>query len=57
MPSIVAASLSLAHEIPLPAKEASFRWLVQPPGDILIGKVYTDGSFLDRPGKRRGRAG
>ena len=31
------------------AKEASFRWVVEPEGGMLEGAAYFDGSFLDGP--------
>ena len=40
---------SIAHTVPPPATEATFRWHVAAPGWTFRGKVYTDGSRLDGP--------
>ena len=39
------------------AKEASFRWVVEPEGGMLEGTAYSDGSFLDGPIPELARGG
>ena len=39
----------LAKPMKAAAKEASFRWVVEPEGGMLEGTAYADGSFLDGP--------
>ena len=40
---------SILHTVPKPAVEASFKWVLRPPGGTFRGTVYTDGSRLDGP--------
>ena len=39
------------------AKEASFKWVVEPEGGMLEGIAYSDGSFLDGPIPELARGG
>ena len=39
----------IAHKVPPPAKEATFRWVVYPAGGVFQGRVYSNGSRLDGP--------
>ena len=39
------------------AREASFRWLVEPEDGMLEGTAYSDGSFLDGPIPELARGG
>ena len=39
------------------AKEASFRWVVEPAGGMIEGTAYSDGSFLDGPIAELARGG
>ena len=39
------------------AKEATFRWVVEPPYGMLEGIAYSDGSFLDGPIPELARGG
>ena len=48
---------SILHTVPKPQVEASFKWILRPPGGTLIGTVYTDGSRLDGPSANLARNG
>jgi len=39
----------ISHIVPLPSKVATFLWALEPPGGLVWGRVYTDGSRLDGP--------
>jgi hypothetical protein len=48
---------SLAAEVPPPKDEATFNWVVMPPGGTFRGAVYSDGSRLDGPSQLLARNG
>ena len=52
-----ALAKTIAHIVPPPAKEATFKWIIEHPGGTFRGKVYTDGSRLDGPSQLLARNG
>ena len=49
--------MSIASIVPPPAKHATFKWILRPPGGTFRGRVYTDGSRLDGPSQLLARNG
>ena len=39
------------------AKEDTFKWVLEPPGGVIEGTAYTDGSYLEGPTPELGRCG
>ena len=52
-----ALTKTIADIVPPPAKDATFRWILKPPGGTFRGKVYSDGSRLDGPTRLLARNG
>ena len=48
---------SIEHEVPLPASESTFAWVVRPSGGTVRARFYTDGSRLDGPSSLLARNG
>jgi len=46
-----------ARDVPPPAQQASFHWVLRPPGGTVCAKFYTDGSRLDGPSALLARHG
>ena len=40
---------AISHIVPPPSKAATFQWALEPPGGVIYGRIYTDGSRLDGP--------